>query len=264
MVPARPDGYCAEGGVNELSLFTGAGGGVLGTKLLGFRHVGYVEWNPYCQEVIKARIRDGYLDAAPIFGNIDNFLSEGYANAYQDMVDLLSAGFPCQPHSHCGYMQGGADDRDKWPQTAECIRVVRPKLAFLENVTGLLDSYIGRVLADLASFGFHARWGVFSAGGVGAPHLRERVWILAHAAGFDGLAHDLLEASGVRRPQEQSGGFHSLEVAAKRTATHPWFEREPGLARLVRGTPNQVDRLEAVGNAQVPAVVVRAWSELAA
>ncbi|HDZ62544.1 MAG TPA: hypothetical protein ENH40_05305 [Nitrospirae bacterium] len=80
--------------VNELSLFSGAGGGLLGTKLLGWKHIGYVEFNEYCQKVIRQRIKDGILDEAPIFSDIRAFIDQGYAEAYQDMVDVLSGGLP--------------------------------------------------------------------------------------------------------------------------------------------------------------------------
>src|SRR3990167_5510556 len=106
--------------MNELSLFTGAGGGVLGSKLLGHRLVGYVEYEPYCQEILKQRIADGILDAAPIFGDIRKFISEGYAESYQG-VDLVSAGFPCQPFSVAGKGLGEKDPRNMWPATLRCI-----------------------------------------------------------------------------------------------------------------------------------------------
>ena len=80
--------------LKELSLFTGAGGGILGTALLGWQHVGYVEWDKYCQKVLQARIRDGLIDDAPIFGDIREFIKGGYAEAYAGHVDVISAGFP--------------------------------------------------------------------------------------------------------------------------------------------------------------------------
>ena len=80
--------------LRELSLFSGAGGGLLGSKLLGWRTVGYVEFNTYCQNVIKARIRDGLLDNAPIFGDIHEFIREGHAEAYAGNVEVISGGFP--------------------------------------------------------------------------------------------------------------------------------------------------------------------------
>ncbi len=88
--------------MRELSLFTGAGGGLLGTKLLGWEHIGYVEINDYCQEIIRQRIKDGILDEAPIFGDIKTFISEGYADAYKGMVDAITGGFPCQDISSAG------------------------------------------------------------------------------------------------------------------------------------------------------------------
>ena len=85
--------------MRELSLFSGAGGGLIASYVLGWRSIGYVEYNEYCQRVIRQRIQDGILPDAPIFGDINTFLSEGYASAYQGMVDIVTAGFPCQPFS---------------------------------------------------------------------------------------------------------------------------------------------------------------------
>lgn len=126
--------------MRELSLFTGAGGGLLGTGLLGFRGVGYVEAAPFAQRVLLSRIVDGLLDPAPIFGDIHAFLREGWAQRYRGRVDLLSAGFPCPAFSVAGKRLGGADDRNLWPITAETIAEVRPPLVLLENVPGLLTA----------------------------------------------------------------------------------------------------------------------------
>ena len=87
--------------MNELSLFSGAGGWLLGTKLLGWRCIGYVEINEYCQKVLAARIKDGYLDRAPIFGDIRGFNTH-WAGRYRGLCDVLTAGFPCQPFSTAG------------------------------------------------------------------------------------------------------------------------------------------------------------------
>ena len=82
--------------MRELSLFSGAGGGLLGSKLLGWRTIGYVEWDKYCQQVIAARIADGHLDTAPIFTDIREFIQSGAVDQYRGFVDVVSAGFPCQ------------------------------------------------------------------------------------------------------------------------------------------------------------------------
>lgn len=118
----------------ELSLFSGAGGGLLGTKLLGWRPVCYVEKDPYCQRVLQARIRDGYLDDAPIWDDINTF--DG--RRWRGCVDIVTAGFPCQPFSMAGRRKGDSDERNLWPDTVRVIREVGPRVVLLENVAGLL------------------------------------------------------------------------------------------------------------------------------
>ena len=168
--------------MNELSLFTGVGGGVLGSKLLGWKTIGYVEINDYCQKIIKQRIKDCILEPAPIFGDIRAFISEGFAASYTGMVDVISAGFPCQPFSVAGKQQGEDDPRNMWPETIECIRIIRPRFAFMENVPGLLaHPYARRIFGDLAESGYDAKWRVLSAAEVGAPHQRDRLWIVANS-----------------------------------------------------------------------------------
>ena len=166
--------------MRELSLFTGAGGGLLGTKLLGWHTVGYVEFDDYCQKVLAQRIEDGFLDEAPIFGDIDEFIESGASKKYAGFVDVVTAGFPCQPFSVAGKQRGQDDERNKWPQTIQTIRDVRPRFALLENVPGLLNSgYFHEILGSLAESGFDVRWDCISAAAVGAPHRRDRLWILA-------------------------------------------------------------------------------------
>jgi DNA (cytosine-5)-methyltransferase 1 len=170
--------------MRELSLFTGAGGGLLASHLLDWTPIGYVEYDDYCQRVIAARIRDGILPNAPIFGDIRAFNRDGYAAAYQGLVDVITAGFPCQPFSVAGKRAAGNDERNMWPATIECVRMVRPRFAFLENVPGLLTTgYFERILCDLSESGYSVRWRCLSAIELGAPHKRDRLWIVAHAQG---------------------------------------------------------------------------------
>lgn len=124
--------------MKELSLFTGAGGGLLGTKLLGWTHIGYVEKNEYCQRIIRARIDDGIINKAPIFTDVREFIQSGAARQYRGIADVVTAGFPCQPFSVAGKQAGEEDPRNMWPETIAVIRAVQPKYAFLENVPGLL------------------------------------------------------------------------------------------------------------------------------
>ena len=179
--------------LRELSLFSGYGGYTLGLRLAGFdiRTVCYVEHDKYAQQVLQQRFGDG-LDPAPIWDDINTFDPE----PWRGHVDIVTAGFPCQPHSQAGarrIAKGLDDDRDLWPQTRECIRLVRPEYAVLENVPGIIQSGDGgrqpygiQVLGDLSTLGFDARWGIHSAADAGAPHLRKRWFVLAHTDTYDG------------------------------------------------------------------------------
>ena len=177
--------------MNELHLFAGAGGGCLASRMLGHRIVGYVENDNYCQRVLSARIEDGHLDEAPIFGDIRAFLSEGYAASYKGMVDVVAGGFPCQPFSHAGARQGEQDERNMWGATMDVVRAVQPAYCYFENVPGLLSArvddgttrpvyYYGNILRDLAESGYRVGWRVLSSAEVGAPHKRDRLWLCAH------------------------------------------------------------------------------------
>ena len=170
--------------LNELSLFTGYGGFSLGLRLAGIetRCVGYVEKEPYCQELLRARIRDGLLDWAPIISDIRSADFRPMAG----MVDAITAGFPCQPHSVAGKQRREADERNLWPDTLRCISEVGAKWILLENVPGILSGddrrppYAGTVVGQLSEIGYDAEWRVVSAEDAGAPHKRERWWGLAH------------------------------------------------------------------------------------
>ena len=166
--------------MNELSLFSGAGGGLLGTKILGWRHVGYVEWNDHCQKVIAQRIKDGFLENAPIFTDIRAFVDSGCAQLYRGVAQVVSAGFPCQPHSQAGKRLGADDERDRWPDTIEVIREVRPDFCLLENVPGLLaNGYAGTVFGQLAESGYDANWSVLGGYATNSCCESERLWIVA-------------------------------------------------------------------------------------
>jgi DNA (cytosine-5)-methyltransferase 1 len=243
--------------MNELSLFTGMGGGVLGSKLLGWRTVGYVEWNEYCQKVLSQRIRDGIFDQAPIFGDIRAFIRDGYATKYQGLVDIITAGFPCQPFSLAGNLLGEEDDRNMWPETISCIRIIRPRFALLENVPGLLaHAYSGRIFGDLAESGYDANWCVFPASELGAPHIRERLFILAYSPSE--RQHEGQIVSG--KLQEGPGRWAGRKIILRKGAGgRVWPTPDIGFHGMVDGDTDRVDRLRALGNGQVPAVVERAW-----
>jgi DNA (cytosine-5)-methyltransferase 1 len=234
--------------MRELSLFSGAGGGLLGTKLLGWEHLGYVEFNEYCQKVIRQRIEDGILDRAPIFSDIRAFIDEGYADSYQGMVDVVTAGFPCQPFSVAGKQAGEDDPRNMWPQTIDVIRRVRPRFAFLENVPGLLhNEYIRRIFGDLAELGMDVSWCVLGADDLGFCHHRKRLWMVCKhtSSGF----------GEVERQIRRGRGFWKQVPRY----TYSPRESEPGMVAVADGMAKPIHELKSLGNGQVPAVVRAAW-----
>jgi len=205
--------------MRELSLYTGSGGGLLGTHLLGWQTVCAVEIEEYARDVLLKRQKDGLLPKFPIWDNAKTFNGE----EWRGRVDVVTAGFPCQPFSVAGKRKGELDERNMWPDTYRIIREVQPKFLLLENVPGLLakrtetlyrtslpieneqvycfeegeekdllriqfsaseivlPSYFGRVLGDLAESGYDCRWKVLSAAEVGGSHKRDRVWIAAYS-----------------------------------------------------------------------------------
>ena len=162
--------------MNELALFAGAGGGILGGHLLGWRTVCAVEWESYPASVLCARQNDGLLPPFPIWDDVQTFDGK----PWRGIVDVISGGFPCQDISAAGKGAGIDGERSgMWREMARIIHEVRPKYAFVENSSMLTSRGLGRVLGDLASMGFDAKWGVLGAADIGANHQRDRIWIVA-------------------------------------------------------------------------------------
>lgn len=238
--------------MRELSLFTGGGGGLLGTHLLGWTPVGYVEWNDYCQRVIAARIADGFLPVAPIFTDVREFAQSGAADQYRGIADVVSAGFPCQPFSVAGKQLADADERNMWPATFEVIRIVQPRSVLLENVPGLVScGYIGIVLTGLAALGYVGKWGVLGACDAGAPHKRDRLWIVAHAKRDEREQSCHGKAGRVGREQQSMAWDRDWESSLR------------DFRRVDDGLAYGVERVDTCRNGQVPAVVRLAWGALA-
>ena len=243
--------------MKELALFAGAGGGILGGKLLGWRTVCAVEWDAYAASVLCARQNDGALPAFPIWDDVRTF--DG--RPWRGIVDVVSGGFPCQDISAAGKGAGIEGERSgMWTEMARIIGEVRPRFAFVENSPMLTSRGLGRVLGDLAALGYDARWGVLGAVDAGAPHKRERIWIVANA--------DKIRLQR-QRPNDGSIGWEDAwrQVRLRNRAQSGWivngWATEPDVGRVAHGVAARVDRLKAIGNGQVPAVAALAWSKLA-
>jgi len=232
--------------MNELSLFSGYGGFSMGLRLAGLdvRTVGYVEIDEYCQQLIQARIRDGLLDYAPILRDIRVADFRPMAG----LVDIITAGFPCQPYSVAGQRRGEADERNLWPDTLRVIREVGPRVVLLENSSNLLHSpYWGTILSGLADCGLDGMWEVITACAVGAPHTRERVFLLAYTNSVECPSWLGLFKNG-QKP---------IPTNSHRPVSGNWLDSITQYAGSGNGVAHRVDRLKALGNGIVPAVVAR-------
>ena len=170
--------------MNELALFAGAGGGILGGHLLGWRTVCAVEWEAYPASVLVARQNDKILPTFPIWDDVQTFDGK----PWRGIVDVVSGGFPCQDISVAGKGDGLDGERSgMWHEMARIIGEVRPKYAFVENSPMLTSRGLGTVLRDLAQLGYNAEWGVLGADDVGANHHRKRIWILAYSNSYSNI-----------------------------------------------------------------------------
>jgi len=165
--------------MNELALFAGAGGGILGGRLHGWRTVAAVEIEDYPRRVLLQRQADGWLPRFPIWDDVKTL--DG--RPWRGKVDVITGGFPCQDISSAGKGAGiGGERSGLWSEMARIINEVRPRFVYAENSPMLVSRGLALVLRDLAQMGYDAKWGIVSAGDLGAPHRRDRIWIRAEMA----------------------------------------------------------------------------------
>ncbi|HHK4640136.1 TPA: DNA cytosine methyltransferase [Pseudomonas aeruginosa] len=247
------------GAMNELALFAGAGGGILGGHLLGWRTICAVERDAYAAQVLAQRQTDGALPPFPIWSDVCSF--DG--RPWRGLVDVVSGGFPCQDISAAGPGVGIEGPRSRlWKQMARIISEVRPSFIELENSPLLIHRGLAVVLGDLAEMGYDAQWIRLSASELGAPHERDRVWLVGRNISnpYSGNEQRLIEQSTypgrwsvpAAKPPRLLGGARWQE-----------WPPEPGIRRVDNGLAHRVDRLKALGNGQVPRVAAAAFALLA-
>lgn len=235
--------------MKELSLYTGIGGGLLASKyLLGWTTIGMVEHERYCQKVLKQRQEEGLLDLCPLFGDIETFINEGWAECYKGMVDVISGGVPCQAHSTAAHGRNTA--KNMWEITVKCVRIIQPKFFFGENVGGVKKE-IPKIRDSFASIGYSLRTPIeLSCSQVGGPHNRKRIWFIAHSDSYS----------------KSSCTFHDEMAVFKKDENvlryGEWWENNPGSLRVDDDDTYRMDRLKALGNCQVPLQAAVAWTLL--
>lgn len=273
--------------MNELALFAGSGGGILGGYLLGWTTVCAVERDAYAAQVLAQRQTDRILKPFPIWSDITTF----DARAWRGIINVVSGGFPCQDISVAGAGAGLKGARSGlWSEFKRIVRDVDPDFWYVENSPALTIRGLGVVLGDMAEMGFHAEWGIVSAADAGAPHLRERIWILAYSdrqLGVEGRPDYAAEGSRGRnadrggigedvanalrqRQQRIIASIADTQVRQEpgkrpdRPRGHGFgrWPAEPGMGRVADGVAHRVDRIKALGNGQVPRVAAAAWEIL--
>lgn len=266
------------------SLFSGIGGIELGLERAGgFETKWFVEWEPYCQDILRK-----HWPKAKIYADVTKVDFTSLSR-----VDVLTGGFPCQDISNAGKRAGITGSRSGlWSYCVEAIRVLRPRICFFENVSAIINRGLDVVLADLASVGYDAEWHCVSASSVGAPHRRDRIILLCWPAdvayscvsGLQGREESRSLESGGQNTDEQLGGrsngfpmadthCEGVELSLTTQRWQPdalgsdnggrseeinhycrgWWSVEPRLGRVAYGIPNRVHRIKALGNAVVPA-----------
>ena len=258
------------------SLFSGIGGLDLGLERAGMKVIWQSEIDPYCNKVLKK-----HWPEVINHGNIKD-IKWGTV----ERPDIICGGYPCQPFSTAGKRRGTDDSRHLWPWVRDAISALRPKYAILENVRGHLSMGGLQVIGELAEIGYDAEWRVVSASGLGAPHRRERIIIVAYPCEqqLNGRGHqhsqgEIEERQALQEQTDRSSGYVANTEGSSSRGTEPhhlrprvwqttelgeqncstrsigdWWETEPDVGRVADGIPSRVDRLKGLGNAVVPQV----------
>jgi DNA (cytosine-5)-methyltransferase 1 len=264
--------------LTHLSLFSGIGGIDLAATWAGFETVAFCERDAFCQRVLAH-----HWPGVPIYDAIESLDRATVAGL--GPIDLLSGGFPCQPFSTAGKRLGTQDDRYLWPEMRRVIAAARPRWIVAENVAHIVRMALDDVLADLEDLDYTAGAVVLPACAVGAPHIQERCFIVAHTARSDGRAVGprdrcprRLETPAHCHPQPVANPSRLMGRARVRDLAH-WESTLPPVGadgdagarlgsrsrrgRVAHGLPSRLDRCRALGNAVVPQQIYPILSAIA-
>ena len=251
-------------------------------SLLGWRTVCAVERDAYAASVLAQRQNDGCLNPFPIWSDVCSF--DG--RPWHGLVDVVSGGFPCQDISAAGSGAGIDGERSGlWREMARIIGEVRPRFVLVENSPLLVGRGLAVVLGDLAKMGFDAEWACVSASDLGAPHQRDRIWLVPYANGSRQLqqagseqeqrnrtgnsGENMANANGLglqrleQKPQPcKHGRPNRLHGGTGGLSSWPEWPTEPNVGRVADGVANRMDRVKSIGNGQVSRVAAAAFAIL--
>jgi DNA (cytosine-5)-methyltransferase 1 len=228
-----------------LDLFSGIGGFSLGLERTGgFETVAFCEIEDYPRRVLKK-----HWPKVPIYDDVRTLTADALSRD-GIAVDVICGGFPCQDISRAGTGAGLAGERSGlWSEFARLIGEIRPSYAILENVAALLDDGMGTVLGNLADLGYDAEWQVISACAVGAPHMRQRVFVVAYPNGEHGRPRVRHSAARKNRPLQEV-----YDLASARARENARMANPSALYRDADGVAFGMERNRAIGNGIYPAV----------
>lgn len=224
--------------MNHLDLFSGIGGFALAAKWAGINTIQFVEIDGFCQKVLMKNFPD-----VPIHSDIKSFNCN-------TQIDFLTGGFPCQPFSLAGNKKGINDDRYLWPEMFRIIKQCQPRWIIAENVPGII-SHLDPVLEDLESENYKWEALLIPASTVGAPHKRERLWIIGHSNRF---ASEQTDKEALAEPCSGKTWSRFTRQFRRDIPTAYWEKVKPPISGVDNGLPFGVDRNKALGNAIVPQI----------
>lgn len=228
--------------LSVLDLFAGCGAYSLGLHWAGFDIVAASEIDPGARAIYSS-----HFPGVRLYGDVRELTARHLLNDRVSPPRVIVAGWPCQDLSTAGNGSGLRGERSGlWSECARLVRELRPEYVLLENSPELLRGWLGEVLGDLAALGYNAEWEVVPAAALGAPHLRERLWIIAYAAGLG--------------PSRSGGLFNALHSApfdyreADRLVDAFQGNALPFVCRGHDGAPKRLyqTRLKALGNIGSP------------
>ena len=235
--------------LNGLDLFSGYGGISLGLEKW-VRPVAYCEQDRYAQHIILSRQAENKLAKSPIWDDVRTL--DGYQ--LKGKIDILYGGFPCQDLSVAGNGKGLEGERSGlFYEIERLVKEIKPPFVFLENVPAIRTRGLSEVVYSFTKMGYDTRWTCITASSVGAPHKRERWFLLAHRDFSNTLR------PGLERQREEP---RIIEKENKTPSGHSGWKTEPNVGRVDNGTPHRVDRIKSLGNGVVPQQVEKAFKIL--
>ena len=251
------------------SLFSGIGGFDLAAEWMGWTNVFHCEWDGFCQKILQH-----YWPKAISYGDI----TKTDFTVHKGKINVLTGGFPCQPYSHAGTRKGTDDERHLWPEMLRAIQEIKPDYVVGENVYGLLNWGGGLVFEevqdDLEDAGYEVQAVLLPAIGVGADHIRQRIWFVAHARGMgrqdvqDDLGGSQEQVGHTKRPGPETKWWKEktdvLDPSCNTFLRYEALHGEPAVLTMDDGIPPGLDgitlpqwitgSLSGAGNAVVPQV----------